>query len=625
MNRNPSSFASRFFHLPRWQKRVLTVGADTAMLAFAVWMGFAIRLGELTPNMGMGVWLMLIAPLVSIPIFIKLGLYRAVIRYIGSQALLIVVRGAFLSTLAMAVAVLLLKLQEVPRSLFFIYFGLAFLMLGGSRYLVRYWYYVVLHKGAQGYPVGIYGAGQSGIHLANALGRKGDYVPLFFVDDNVALQGAVIQGLPVYSPQRLPKLVDELHITQLLLAMPTADRHRRKEILQQLEHLPVHVRSVPDASVLVSGKSNVDDLHEIDVDDLLGRSAVAPDASLIGSVLGGKSVMVTGAGGSIGSELCRQVLKHHPRKLVLFELSEHALYQIERELIELAGQEITLVPVLGSVQDEKRVLEVMRQHQIQLVYHAAAYKHVPLVEHNPIQGVYNNCFGTTATAKAAAAAQVERFVLISTDKAVRPTNVMGASKRLAEMALQVLAAGNTNTIFSMVRFGNVLGSSGSVAPLFRQQIQAGGPVTVTHPDIIRYFMSIPEAAQLVLQASAMAEGGEIFLLDMGEPVKIVDLAKRMIRLSGAKIKGEGDVQGIEIAYTGLRPGEKLYEELLISGASKTTRHPQILQAADGSPEQEKLQQTLNALGAACEQRDYDTVRSLLMQTVEGCQLAELSA
>jgi FlaA1/EpsC-like NDP-sugar epimerase len=630
MSNLQNRLARAFFNLPRRQKQAIMVVADLFLLPLAIWAGYAIRLGDWQPDMEHGKWLLLLAPVVSIPVFIVLGLYRAVIRYIGSRALLTVAHGALLSTLALVLCVALLHLPGIPRSLIFLYFGLTFLLVGGSRYWVRYYYYYVFKRTQDTQAVAIYGAGQSGAQLASALLRSQDYTPQFFIDDKPSLNKAMIQGLKVYSPAELDTLVAEHDITQIFLAIPSADRESRKTILSNLEHLPVHVRSIPSAADLAAGKRNVDDLLEIDVDDLLGRSAVEPDQVMIAQCLKNKKIIVTGAGGSIGSELCRQILRKNPSVLVLFESSEHALYQIERELQEIRKTQTiqtTIAAVLGSVQNQNRVEEILRQYQIDILYHAAAYKHVPLVEHNPIEGLRNNSFGTRATANAALAVGIERFVLISTDKAVRPTNVMGASKRLAELVLQALASQSDTTIFTMVRFGNVLGSSGSVVPLFRQQIQAGGPITVTHPDVIRYFMSIPEAAQLVLQAGAMATGGEVFLLDMGEPVRIVDLAKRMIKLSGEKIKTDGKDfgPGIEIQFSGLRPGEKLYEELLISAAHQTTAHPQILAAEENFLAPAQLNELFNQLDKACLQKDFVSIRHLLMKTVEGSALSELPA
>ena len=491
------------------------------------------RHGSWQPELNDGVWLLLVAPLLSIPVFIKLGLYRAVIRFLGNKALAAVVTGISVSVVALLLITALFDLQGIPRSVYIIYWGTALLFVGGSRHFVRRFYHRSNNKTRQT-NVAVYGAGTSGAQLAQALFNSSEYRPVLFLDDDMALQKSFVHSLKIHSPLELPDLIERYQLKQLLLAMPSVELSQRREILHKLEHLPIHVRTIPDMADLVSG-SSIEELREIEIDDLLGRAPVAPNQALLSSSITDKRVMVTGAGGSIGSELCRQIVRQSPAKLVLFEISEFAIYQIERELLGLCRHEqltLEIIPVLGSVQNQVRIAETLRQHEIQTLYHAAAYKHVPLVEKNPVEGLQNNALGTYRTALAAYEAKVERFVLISTDKAVRPTNVMGASKRMAELALQALAQLPGSTVFSMVRFGNVLGSSGSVVPLFRKQIKAGGPITITHPDIIRYFMTIPEAAQLVIQAGAMSKGGEVFLLDMGKPVKIVDLAKRMIRLSG---------------------------------------------------------------------------------------------
>lgn len=621
----PQKSLKKLFELHRWQKQFLMLIADCMLLSLAVWFSYAVRLGDWMPTLGNGFWLMILSPIVSIPIFIRFGFYRAVIRYIGSQAFMAIIKGALLSTLAMALLVVVLKFNDVPRSLFLLYFGFVCVLVGGSRYLVRHYYYYALHLGENSTAIAIYGAGQTGMQLASSLAKSRAYSPVAFIDDNVALQNTVVQGLKVVSPAEIDNLIKLHRVQQVLLALPSADNTSRKTIIRKLENFPVHVRSIPNLSDLVSGKSSLEELHEVDIEDLLGRTQVAPDKILISDCIANKNVIVTGAGGSIGSELCRQILRQAPTILVLFDISEAALYQIDRELGNIAlaeGLIVQIVPVIGSVADAQRIEESFRQYRIQLVFHAAAYKHVPLVEQNPIEGIRNNSFGTLIAAKSAIAANVERFILVSTDKAVRPTNVMGASKRLAEMALQSLAQEDGETIFAMVRFGNVMGSSGSVVPLFRKQIQAGGPVTVTHPDIIRFFMTIPEAAQLVLQAGAMAKGGEIFLLDMGEPVSILELAKRMIKLTGAKIQlGAHPVEGaIAIEFTGLRPGEKLYEELLISGSPRPTAHPQILRGEDGCISYEELQKWFSRLEEDCTRRDLDAVYKFMMSRVEGCTL-----
>ncbi len=617
-NNSPYTY---FFRLERWQKRLVMLATDMCLLPFAVWAAFALRLGTWTPELHDGIWLLLLAPLLSIPIFIKLGLYRAIVRYIGGQAIQAVFTGAMLSTLLLSAVVLLLDGQGIPKSFFPIYGFTAFILVGGSRYLASRYYRLLMDAHHHKICVAIYGAGESGRQLAGILNRGQEYIPVLYLDDEITLQGTILNGMKVHSPLTLPLLIEKYDLQQVLLAMPSASLEHRRAIVDHLEKLPVHVRSIPSLNDLVSGNSSIGNLREIGIEELLGRLPIAPETNLLHANIQHKSVMVTGAGGSIGSELCRQIIRLAPTKLVLFESSEFALYQIERELQEYMAHEnldFPLIPVLGSVQDRQRVEEILRSCRIQTLYHAAAYKHVPMVECNPIEGIRNNTFGTFHTAQAALNAGVERFVLISTDKAVRPTNVMGASKRMCELVLQGFSQLSGKTTFCMVRFGNVLGSSGSVVPLFRRQIQEGGPITVTHPDIIRYFMTIPEAAQLVIQAGAMAEGGEVFLLDMGEPVKILDLAKRMIRLSGLQVRDAANPQGdIAIEFTGLRPGEKLYEELLIDSDAERTAHPRILKAQENFLLWNELETVLNELRQACEQRNLPMIYRLLSENVQG--------
>lgn len=608
------------FLLPRWQKRLLMVGTDVILLPLAVWLAFSLRLGDWQPILHDGIWMLLAAPVVTIPLLVSLGLYRAVIRYISGHALMAVFYGVTLSTLALTVAGVIFDWEGIPRSVYPIYWGVAFLLIGGSRYLVRRYYYALQRHPAQ-INVVIYGAGQSGTQLAAALENLPEYQVFAYVDDNPRLQKAIINGVRVHSRDKLPYLIATHDIHQVLLAIPSATSAQRTEILHYLEPMDVHVRTIPGLIDLVSGNQTISELRDIEIDDLLGRSPVLPNDNLLSSCITDKAVMVTGAGGSIGSELCRQIIRQQPSCLLLFELSEFALYQIEQELIQIAQQEqlsVPMIPILGSVQDRKRVENVLRTYRVETLYHAAAYKHVPMVEHNPVEGIRNNVFGTWRAAEAAMNASVERFILISTDKAVRPTNIMGASKRMAELVLQGLAQLNSKTTFSMVRFGNVLGSSGSVVPLFRKQIQAGGPVTVTHPDIIRYFMTIPEAAQLVIQAGAMATGGDVFLLDMGEPVKILDMAKRMIRLSGLEVQDDEHPYGdIRIDFTGLRPGEKLYEELLIGNLPEPTNHTRIFKAHEQSAPWIEFERVLHRLDMACQHEDMLMIHRLLRQYVQG--------
>lgn len=599
--------------LPRSIKRLLSVFADIGFLVSSLCAAYILTQQngvEDIPHIALSFAITLPITLV---VFTKLGLYRAVIRYIGQHALGAVLTGIVSSAF---VLMLLFNLTGVhdKGNLIFVYAVLAMLTSGGLRLLAR----MFLGQRNNGHKerVLIYGAGSSGRQLAQALMNGEQYNPVLFVDDDTTLQRSTIMGIPVGAPSQITTQIKAFNISRILLAVPSASRSRRREVLDALESLPIPVQSVPGMSDLVSGAMRIDELQDVKIEDLLGRDPVTPSEKLIKANTRGKVVMVTGAGGSIGSELCRQIVGCNPTKLVIFELSEFALYNIEQELRNYIFQhklETQLVPVLGSVQDQNRLETVMRSFNVTTVYHAAAYKHVPLVEFNVTEGVRNNVFGTWHAAEAAIAANVDTFVLISTDKAVRPTNIMGASKRLAELVLQALSMRQSTTRFCMVRFGNVLGSSGSVVPLFREQIRRGGPITVTHKDIIRYFMTIPEAAQLVIQAGAMGEGGDVFVLDMGEPVKIADLARRMIHLMGLEVKDEIHPNGdIEIQYTGLRPGEKLYEELLIGGEELPTEHPRIMKANESALSWQQMQQLLQSMQLACDTYDIESIRELLL-------------
>lgn len=565
--------------LPRWQKRLVMLALDCVLLPFAIWAAFALRYSTWTPDLKDGEYLLFLAPFFAIPIFVQLGLYRAVIRYISGHAILAVLHGVTLSAIALAIISMIIGLHDVPLSIYIIYWGTAFLVIGGSRYWARRQFQSLHNRQHDRIRVIIYGAGNSGMQLATALSSSPEFRPVALVDDNPTLHKATLQSLRVYAPDDLPNLVEALNVKQILLALPSASHARRKEILQILEPLPVQVRTLPSITDLVDGNVTLGDIREISIEDLLGRDPVPPNTQLLQANITDKIVMVTGAGGSIGSELCRQIAKLSPGQLLLFEQSEFALYTIDQEL--RTQTHCPVIPLLGSVTDSGRVQQILRTFGVQTIYHAAAYKHVPMVEHNVLEGIRNNVLGTWRTAQAAQQCGVETFVLISTDKAVRPTNTMGATKRCAELLLQALAEKSKNTRFTMVRFGNVLGSSGSVVPLFREQIRQGGPITLTHADIIRYFMTIPEAAQLVIQAGAMGEGGDVFVLDMGEPVRIYDLAARMIKLSGLQLRDEQRPDGdIEIRVTGLRPGEKLYEELLIGDNVLPTHHARIMRAQE---------------------------------------------
>lgn len=608
--------------LPRAKKNLLAIFADTlsVLLAFVVALVvFEARIEATQPLYKSEIWGLFIAILpVAIFCFIKLGLYNIVLRYISLNALWPVIMGVSASVFIFISLAFILKIP-VPRTVPFIFGIGAILLIGGSRLLAQSFFSSQNRLTKE--VVLIYGAGAAGRQLATALSHGPEYYVLAFIDDDKSKQGSIIQGIKVHSVLDLRDMVETQGIKNVLLALPSASVSRRREILSQLEHLPVHVMSIPGMADLVTGKAAVSQFNEVEISDLLGREAVQPDQKLMSADIKGKVVMVTGAGGSIGSELCRQILKQEPSKLILFELSEFGLYSIDKELQEykfLSGSKVEILPIVGSVQKINRISTVMSSFSVDTVYHAAAYKHVPLVEHNVVEGVRNNVFGTYYTAKAAIESGVSTFVLISTDKAVRPTNVMGTTKRMAELVLQALATTQESTRFCMVRFGNVLGSSGSVVPLFRRQIQEGGPITLTHKDITRYFMTIPEASQLVIQAGAMGKGGDVFVLDMGESVKIKDLAEKMVRLSGYSVKDEKNPNGdIEILCTGLRPGEKLYEELLIGDNVSGTFHERILTALEVMLPWDELENILDKLDSACHDFDHQKIRELLLEAPTG--------
>ncbi|WP_317201617.1 nucleoside-diphosphate sugar epimerase/dehydratase [Janthinobacterium sp.] len=606
--------------LSRFHKQIIAATADLFLLPLTFCLAIILRYDVINADVYHSyLWLIIAAPLVSIPIFIRLGLYRAVIRFIDQKIVYVVILGVTLSVATLvALAAFATHMAGLSRGVFGIYWISAITYVVASRFLTRGF---LLHaKGRQTVVrVAIYGAGKAGTQLASALRAGHEYLPVAFIDDKAELRGASIAGVRVYPAANLPKLIGKLKISEILLAMPSVPKSRQKRILDKIEPLKVKIKVTPPVESLVSGELRLQDVRDIEIEDLLGRDQVAPDLNLIATCITGKSVMVTGAGGSIGSELCRQIIRLQPSRLILLEMSEFALYSIKQELKGLKSAhalEIELLPFLGSVLDTEKCRMIMRTFTVETVYHAAAYKHVPLVEHNPIEGVRNNVFGTLSIAQAAMEAGVKCFVLISTDKAVRPTNVMGSTKRLAELILQAFAQERGKTRFCMVRFGNVLGSSGSVVPLFRKQIMAGGPITLTHPEITRYFMTIPEAAQLVLQAGAMGEGGDVFVLDMGAPVKIMDLAERMVHLSGLEVRSKAAPDGIEIEHVGLRPGEKLYEELLIGDNVEGTEHPLIMRAQESELPRAELQALLLELDDACTRFAYEDVRAVLLRAVK---------
>lgn len=621
------------FSFPRWLlsqnrqvKRSITLLFDTVVIVATLWLSFALRLDEFYwPTTD--VWfLLLLAPLIAVPIFIRLGLYRAIIRYLGFYSLWVVVKAVSLYALLLASVVLLVGLEHVPRSVHIINWFLVLLTIGGSRMIARWWFAGLLGDKkilVSTHKMLIYGAGSSGVQLAAQLAFRNDIVVVGFIDDDASLHKRQIRDLRVFPFTHLSRLVEREGVTDVLLAMPSVSRVRRQHIVTLLEPYPVKVQTLPTLAEIAKGEVTVDDIRDVDIEDLLGRDPVAPIESLMGRNVNEKVVMVTGAGGSIGSELCRQILRLQPKKLVIFENSEYALYCLEKELSQLhetlgCEETVNILPVLGSVFNKHRVEKVCSECNVETIYHAAAYKHVPLVEQNPSEAIHNNILGTLYTAQAAISAGVASFILISTDKAVRPTNIMGASKRVAELVLQALDQEVDGTRFSMVRFGNVLGSSGSVIPLFKKQIKQGGPVTVTDPKVIRYFMTIPEAAQLVIQAGAMMKGGDVFVLDMGEPVNILQMARKMIHLSGLEIRDENRPDGdLEIVYTGLRPGEKLYEELLIGSNVSSTEHSKIMRAEEAVVPWQELEELLIRLTEAAKQGNVNEMRALLAEVVSG--------
>lgn len=608
--------AGRAARMPRAAKAASAVIADATALPIIFLLALTLRRGSIEAALAVDARLFIAAPAIFVLVFASLGMYRAVFRFISHGGLFTAGVGVLFASVLLGWVNFGLIPEPITINALVIYAAVTLLYTVVTRSIVRE--ALSYRRGAKE-RVAIYGAGSAGAQLARALRESGLYRPLAFVDDDITLVGRLVAGVKVRSPASLPSLVRRKRITSIMLALPSCSRRRRRAILQSLESLPVHVRTVPDVSDIVAGRANVVDLREVDANDLLGRDPVTPNGGLLEKCIRGKVVLVTGAGGSIGSELSRQIIRLAPQRLLLLEMSESALYQIDREL-QVAkascSSDAEVIPLLGSALHGARVRDLMQTYGVQTVYHAAAYKHVPMVEHNMIEGVRNNIFSTWCMAEAAIECGVETFVLISTDKAVNPTNVMGATKRFAELTLQALQERSAATRFCMVRFGNVLESSGSVVPLFREQIRRGGPVTVTHKDIIRYFMTIPEASQLVLQAGSMARGGDVFVLDMGDPVRILDLARRMISLMGASVRDEHNPEGdIEIVFTGLRPAEKLYEELLIGGNVSGTEHPMIMRASEPYMPWARLHEILTGLAAAVDAYDCDTARELILQTV----------
>jgi len=622
MKRPFSNLAVLILGLPRFVKRFVVVTVDLSLCILTVWLAYYLRLGEFVALSGNALWAVGLSIGIALPIFILSGLERAIFRYSGWPTLLAVARAMGIYSLMYTSIITAIGIADVPRTVGIIQPVLLLLFIGASRILARVSLgdqYLSIQKHATRTKVLIYGAGHSGRQMVDAMANSHEMRVVGFLDDDDRLHGHLLNGQQIFNPADLANLVKSLNISHVLLAMPNLNRKRRNEILTQIQLAHVAVRTLPSLTELTQGKIGISDLQELDIYDLLDREPVNPNYIMLAIKVRSKVIVVTGAGGSIGSEICRQIFAIGPSRLLLVEQSEFALYTIHQELkAKLDGRNIDLVPLLASVQDSNRMQEIMSTWNPETVYHAAACKHVPLVEHNPVEGIKNNVFGTLCTAQAAAKNGVSDFVLISTDKAVRPTSLMGASKRLAEMVLQALTTTYRATNFSIVRFGNVLGSSGSVVPMFRRQIRDGGPITLTHPDITRYFMTIPEASQLVIQAGAMAKGGEVFVLNMGQPVKIIDLARRMVELSGLTVKDEKNPNGdIEIVISGLRPGEKLYEELLIGDNPKPTSHERIMKAHEEFTPWEELESKLNSLQMALNLNEVSVIRLMMKQLILG--------
>ena len=615
--------------LSRAIKQSLMMAADSVMIVAALALSFVLLDRDFFSQDQRFYFYLAIATTLSILVFARIGLYRALVLYMGLQSGFLVLQGVTIATCMLAASYFF---SQTPLSSDFsilpIFWMIALLFIGGSRFITKVFLQSLIQNFRPKEPVIIYGAGSSGMQLVVALQNGDQYLPVAFVDDSHNMLGSTVHGIRVYNPNALYELIENFSVRQILLAIPSATHAERKEILNRLEHLPVHVKTVPDLFDMVSGKVGVDQVRDIDIEDLLGRDIVPPNPELLGACISGQSVMVTGAAGSIGSELCRLIININPRRLILLDSFEYGLYEIENELREKLkdienGDKIEIVALLGSVCNRVQMGSAIQRFSVDTVYHVAAYKQVPMVEKNIVEGVQNNIFGTLISAQAAEQYEVKNFVLISTDKAVRPTNFMGATKRFAEQVLQAIAQGECATRFSIVRFGNVLGSSGSVVPLFRKQISAGGPVTVTHPEVTRYFMTVQEAAQLVIQAGSMATGGDVFVLDMNEPIRIVDLAKKMVHLMGYDIKDENSYRGdIAIEYTGLRPGEKLHEELMIGELVTGTEHPKIVRAEEETLSWEALQRLLDRLRKACSQIDLQEIRTVLMEAVDGFEPKE---
>ncbi|MFP3546383.1 nucleoside-diphosphate sugar epimerase/dehydratase [Rhizobium sp. SIMBA_035] len=607
---------------PRPAKRVIALLFDACLCILTVWIAFCFRFNDWYALSGVQFLTIPISLVIALPLFITFGLYRAIFRFMGWAAFSTIIKCVLIYGLVYMVIFTIISVPTVPRTVGILQPMLLLLTVGLSRFVARYFLYdaysEILSEAA---PIRtlVYGAGSQGRQLVSALGHSAEFKVVGFLDDDKGLKGMSLNGVKIYSPDKIEKVCGDLEVKTVLLALPQIDRSRRNEIIERLRSAKVAVRTVPDISALATGQAQLTDLQDLDVEDLLGRTAVKPNTGLLEHNVRDRIVLVTGAAGSIGSQLCREIARLSPKALLLLDQNEFGIYSLQGEL---AGEDVEpsfpIVPLLADVCDEHRINTIIQTWKPATVYHAAAYKHVPLVEQNPAEGVKTNVFGTLTVSKAALAAGVERMILVSTDKAVRPTNVMGATKRLAEMILQALAEERGPTTFSMVRFGNVLGSSGSVVPLFRQQISRGGPITLTHEEITRFFMTVPEAAQLVIQAGAMATGGDVYLLDMGEPVKIIDLARRMVELSGLTVQdGQNPGGDISIVTTGLRPGEKLYEELLINDNPEATDHLKIWRAREQFLNWSLLSGKLETLSQFAQDGDARRLKTALSDLVPG--------
>jgi len=611
-------------NLSRRQKQALMIMSDVIILLLAIWLSFALRLGVLWPDKILSnLWIFLIIPLVSIPLFIRFGLYKSVLKFMGTKVIVTAFQSITITSLFVGFAMMIFREADMPRTVILIFWFVSSILIIIMRFLYKGYLYSWDNFVNDRKPTIIYGAGSAGAQIVESLRKNHEYAPIAFIDDEKSKQGTFINFTRIHPFSDLKDIIKKRKVKAILLAIPSLSEQRKRDLLKKLSKYPVEVKLLPSLSEIVSGRVSIENIRHVQVEDILGRTPVKPKTSLLKKNITGKNVLVTGAGGSIGSELCRQILKLKPNKIVLFEHSEFNLYSIDYELTSLGEKNCEIIPVLADVKSINKVENAIKENKIDTIYHAAAYKHVPMVEKNTVEGVFNNVMGTYNVAVCARDNNVENMVLISTDKAVRPTNVMGASKRFSELVLQALNSEESNTCFSMVRFGNVLDSAGSVVPLFRRQIKEGGPVTVTHAKVTRYFMSIPEAVQLVLQAGAMAKGGDVFVLDMGEPVRILDLAHRMINLSGlSPITSENPEGDIKIKFTGLREGEKLYEELLIGKDVVQSKHPQIMQANEDFLSWQKVSSLIEDIKTNHEKLDDDSMRNVLIENVEGYKPAK---